>query len=50
MGKSCIRFKKVEELPLEIIGEAIRRMPANVYIEAYTKARLHAGAGASKRA
>jgi hypothetical protein len=41
MGKSCIRFKKVEELPLEVIGEAIRRMPAEVYIETYTQARLN---------
>ena len=38
MGKACIRFKKVDDLPLEVIGEAIRRMPARVYIEQYTKA------------
>jgi uncharacterized protein YdhG (YjbR/CyaY superfamily) len=39
MGKSCIRFKKIDELPLDVIGEAIRRMPARVYIEQYEKAR-----------
>lgn len=39
MGKSCIRFKKIEELPLEVIGEAIRRLPARVYVEQYEKAR-----------
>ena len=33
MGKACIRFKKVEELPLDLIGEAIRRVPASTYIE-----------------
>ena len=33
MGKSCIRFKKVEDLALDVIGEAIRRMPAAKYIE-----------------
>jgi hypothetical protein len=33
MGKACIRFKKVEDLPLEVIGEAIRRVPASVYVE-----------------
>ncbi len=27
MGKSCIRFKRLEELNLDIIGEAIRRVP-----------------------
>ncbi|MES2391240.1 MAG: DUF1801 domain-containing protein [Acidobacteriota bacterium] len=32
MGKSCIRFKRVEDLPLDVIGEAIRRVPAAKYI------------------
>ncbi len=33
MGKACIRFKKIEDLALEVIGEAIRRVPATVYIK-----------------
>ncbi|HEX3880769.1 MAG TPA: hypothetical protein VHW24_27495, partial [Bryobacteraceae bacterium] len=33
MGKACIRFKKIEDLPLDLIGEAIRRVPASVYID-----------------
>ena len=33
MGKACIRFKKVEDLPLDLIGEAVRRVPAAVYIQ-----------------
>ena len=32
MGKSCIRFKKLEDLPLDVIGEAIRRMPVKKYL------------------
>jgi hypothetical protein len=32
MGKSCIRFKKLEDLALDVIGEAIRRVPAKKYI------------------
>jgi hypothetical protein len=28
MGKSCIRFRKLEDLALEVIGEMIRRVPA----------------------
>jgi len=32
MGKSCIRFKKVEDLALDVIGEAVRRVPAAKYI------------------
>ena len=39
MGKSCIRFKKLDDVPLEVIGEAIRRVPARLYIETYEKAR-----------
>lgn len=35
MGKSCIRFKKLDELALEVIGEAIRRVPAKTFIERY---------------
>lgn len=38
MGKSCIRFKKIEDLPLDVIGEAIRRLPARAYIEQYENA------------
>lgn len=35
MGKCCLRFKKLEDLPLDVIGEAFRRVPAKVYIEHY---------------
>lgn len=38
MGKSCIRFRKVEDLALEVIGEAIRRFPVDTYIEFYESA------------
>ena len=38
MGKSCIRFKKLDDLPLEVIGEAIARMPAKKWIEVYQTA------------
>jgi hypothetical protein len=35
MGKCCIRFKKAEDLALNVIGEAIRRMPVRKYIAWY---------------
>jgi hypothetical protein len=38
MGKSCIRFKKVDDLALDVLGEAVRRLPAKKYIEVYEKA------------
>ncbi len=39
MGKSCVRFKKLEDVALDVIGEAIRRVPAKAFIEHYEKAR-----------
>jgi len=38
MGKSCVRFKKLEDLPLDVIGQVIARVPARVYIEQYEAA------------
>jgi hypothetical protein len=39
MGKACIRFKKADDLALDVLGEAIRRMPARKYLEVYEEAR-----------
>jgi hypothetical protein len=47
MGKACIRFKRIEDVPLEVIGEAIRRVPSKVYIERYV-ASLASRGGAGK--
>jgi hypothetical protein len=38
MGKSCIRFRRLEDLALDVIGDAIRRMPARTWIETYLRA------------
>jgi hypothetical protein len=35
MGKSCIRFKQLDDLALDVIGESIRRVPARQYIAYY---------------
>jgi hypothetical protein len=45
MGKSCVRFKRIEDVPLEVVGEAIRRMPAKKWIEIYTQTLASAGKG-----
>lgn len=39
MGKSCVRFKKVEDLPTDLIGEAIARTPVAGFIEVYEASR-----------
>jgi hypothetical protein len=38
MGKACIRFTKLDSLPLDVIGEAIRRIPAKTYLARYQEA------------
>jgi len=38
MGKSCIRFKRVEDLALDAIGKAIARIHARDYIANYESA------------
>jgi hypothetical protein len=37
MGKCCVRFRRLEDVPLEVIGEAIKRVPAKKYIAMYEK-------------
>ncbi len=37
MGKSCIRFKKVDEIPFELIGELMKKMSAEDWIALYEK-------------
>lgn len=37
MGKGCVRFKRLEDLPLEVVGEAIRRMPVDAYLKQYVQ-------------
>jgi hypothetical protein len=34
MGKSCLHFKKLEDLPLELIGELVGAVPMEAYVEA----------------
>lgn len=38
MGKSCIRFKKLEDLPLEVVAEAVRRTTVEQHIASYEAA------------
>ncbi len=35
MGKSCIRFKKPEEIPYELIGELMTKMSVQQWIDLY---------------
>ena len=37
MGKSCVRFKRLEDVPLDVVAEAIRRVPVKAFIECYER-------------
>jgi hypothetical protein len=39
MGKSCVRFKKLADVPLELIGQTIARVSVDDYIERYEQSR-----------
>jgi hypothetical protein len=39
MGKSCVRFKSLDALPLDVIGEALSRVPVEEYVARYHASR-----------
>lgn len=39
MGKSCVRFKKLEDLPLDVVAEAIAATPVDQYLGIYEEIR-----------
>ncbi len=43
MGKSCVRFKKLEDVPLKVIGQAVKRVPAKKFIAYYESVIKSAG-------
>lgn len=38
MGKSCIRFKKLDQIPFQLIGELIQKMSVEDWISKYEEA------------
>jgi len=38
MGKSCIRFKKLEDVPLDVVAAELRRYDAKKWISLYERA------------
>jgi len=35
MGKSCVRFKKMDQIPFELIGELVQKMTVEDWINCY---------------
>lgn len=38
MGKSCIRFKKIETIPYQLIGELVQKMSVQEWVDKYESA------------
>ena len=39
MGKGCVRFRRLDDLPLDLIAETIARTPVDRYVERYRAVR-----------
>jgi Domain of unknown function (DU1801) len=39
MGKSCVRFKTLDDVPLDVIGAAVARTTVDDFVAAYESAR-----------
>ena len=50
MGKSCVRFRKIEDVPLEVVGRAVKRVTLKNFIAHYEKNILSMNKAAAERA
>lgn len=44
-GGCCVRFRQLDDIALDVIGEAVRRTPAKVYVERYVRRLGERGKG-----
>lgn len=49
MGKCCVRFKKLDDLPLDAIGQVIASTPPAEHIVKYEEARRQARSGKASK-
>ena len=45
MGRSCLRFKALDDIPLDVVGAVIASTPVDKYIEYYRKSRTKMAKG-----
>jgi uncharacterized protein YdhG (YjbR/CyaY superfamily) len=50
MGKGCVRFNKLEDLALDVVGRTVARVPVEEHIANYKAARALLGKGSAKKA
>lgn len=39
IGKACVRFKRIEDLPLDLVGEAVAKISVDQFIDMYEESR-----------
>jgi hypothetical protein len=39
IGKACVRFRRLEDLPLDLVGEAVARIGVEDFIDKYERSR-----------
>ena len=39
MGKSCVRFKSIDDVPLDVLGKTVSRIPVKTFVKAYEASR-----------
>lgn len=44
MGRCCVRFRRIEEVPLNVVAELLRRVTAKAYVEHY-EANIRSASG-----
>ena len=49
MGKSCARFRKIEDVPLDVVGKTVKRITAKKFIAAYEAALAESSRPARKK-
>jgi len=47
MGKACVRFKSLDDVAIDVVGDAVARVPVAAYVAKYTA--MLKGAAPSKR-
>ena len=45
MGKSCVRFRSLEDVPLDVVAEAIARTSVDDFLAAYERSRARSAKG-----
>ena len=50
MGKSCVRFKRLDDVPVELIGEAVSKTSVDGFIAQYERARSNSARARAKSA